>query len=215
MACSMCKNPVTMWKEPQKWIFGRQLELCHTCYAFHILQKERPQEAYFKCLDCEGEFLKDYSKPWASICYPCWKKRKEMGAVPLIVIKENLEKERKEKEMKARLFTSFRNLIKEEDILQKDKLKFISYLERTQPDPHEVVTFEMYPLEIKGSTIKSKMVQCPQYISECKWHNTRLKIHSETRAEVDNLPWEQTVNVICETCLALLNKGYEIGRAHV
>lgn len=208
MACLMCKNPVTIWSEPQKWIYGKQLELCHSCYAFHILGKPRAEECFYVCADCGKKFLKDYTKPWASICFECWKRRKSYGEVPFIVIKENLEKERKQKEDLARLFTSFRSLIPNHLECEKEKLKFLGQLEISQPNPRDVVTFEMYPLEIGGSTIKGKMIECPQYPSECKYHNTRLKIHSETRAEIDNLDFEKAVMVICETCLALMNKGY-------
>jgi hypothetical protein len=167
-----------------------------------------PSEKFFICQDCGKSILKDVTKQWAKICYPCWKRRQLLGNVPLVVIKEKLNKELEEKEMKARLFSAFREKLDNPKEMINKKLKFLLKMEKYQLNPSDVVSFEMYPIEMNGETIRSKRIECPMYEKECKWHNTRLKINSETRAEIDNLPREQAQLVISEICLALINKGY-------
>lgn len=207
MPCLFCKNPKCMWAD-NVWIYGKPLELCHSCYAFYTYGNKISKDKFFECSLCGKLVLKDFSKSWATTCFDCWKIGKNKGNVPFIVLKEELEKIRKDKEEKAKLFAMFRSLRPNSKELIKQKIEFLGKLESLEPNPLDIITFEMYPLEIGGETIKSKKIECPLYSSECKWHNTRVRIKTETRAEVDNLPYEQAFQVISEICLALINKGY-------
>lgn len=208
MECFFCKNPKVVWKDEQIRFYGKVLGLCPNCYKYFILNKPKNPALFFKCEDCKKDFLRDFSKPWAKICYPCWKKRKEIGDVPLIVIKEKIEAIKEEKLKKAKIIANHRNLIDNTKESIQNKLNFLQKLECIVNDTKEIVSFEMYPEEINGSTIKSKKCVCPQYENEVEYHNTRLKIKSETRAEIDTLPIEDSIKIIDEICGALKAKGY-------
>jgi len=208
MKCFFCNNPKSVWEESRVKFYGKPLSLCASCYKYFILGKPKDKELLFTCQDCNKTFFIDFSKNWANLCYPCWKKRKEIGNVPLIVIKEKLKEIKEEKQKKAKIIAYYRSLIENDKESITKKLNFLQKLECIVPETKDVVSFEMYPEEINGSTIKSKKCVCPQYEHEVEYHNTRLKIKSETRAEIDNLPFDDAVKIIEEICEALKIKGY-------
>jgi len=97
---------------------------------------------------------------------------------------------------------AFLNLRKEHfkslDIKQKEKLeKFITKFLAKK----DFNVLEMYQYE--GDVIKNSE-RIPQYLKEYIYCNTRTKLLSETRAEIDTLPFEKSVDVICKICLELL-----------
>lgn len=66
--------------------------------------------------------------------------------------------------------------------------------------------FEMYPADNSDGMVKTKKI-IPQYFKEyTHYANTRTQITSETRAEVDKLPLEQAIELICEICDSLIQK---------
>ena len=60
----------------------------------------------------------------------------------------------------------------------------------------DVRTCEMYP-DGKGDVLKSKLI-IPQFEHESKYHNTRTQMLTETRAEIDKLPYEKALKVLGE-----------------
>jgi len=207
MACLHCRNPVTVWAD-NKWFYGKQLALCAECKRFHFEGIPRPKSSYFKCKVCNEDFLKNYEKPWADMCYKCWKKIKGFGQVPLIVIKEKLDEEDKIKYLKASVLHECRKRLNISVDTINEVMDHINYLYRITLYPEEIKTFEMYPVDFEGNMIRSKICITPQYPSEFKYHNTRFKILTETRAEIDVLELEKAQLIITEIISSLIYKGY-------
>lgn len=82
--------------------------------------------------------------------------------------------------------------------LQNKKTKILKWL--LVRDPNFKV-LEMYPKNVYGKK------QIPQYSWEYQFANTRTQIPSETRAEIDVLDINQSINLVCEICLSLINKN--------
>ncbi len=85
--------------------------------------------------------------------------------------------------------------------LQDKRQKFFNFI--TQLDLIIPEVFEMYQTE--EDVIKSKKI-IPQYFSKSIFANTRTKTLSETRAEIDKVPFEKAIDIICEICSALIRK---------
>ncbi len=85
--------------------------------------------------------------------------------------------------------------------LQQKRAKFLQWLCGREIKLPEV--FEMY--ENEGETIYGKKI-IPQYLNEYLFANTRTKLFSETRAEIDKLPLDKAVDILCEICLQLIRQ---------
>ncbi len=66
-----------------------------------------------------------------------------------------------------------------------------------------IKTLEMYPDET--DELKSE-IKSYQFFN--KWHNTRTKSLSETRLEIDKLPFKKSIVIIIETISNLVNKKF-------
>ena len=88
--------------------------------------------------------------------------------------------------------------------LKKRRDKFINWLLTKNWNP-TIKVFEMYPYE--NDVLKNEP-RIPQYKKEYVFCNTRLKTHSETRAEIDNLPFDKTIRIITDICLELMKYKY-------
>ena len=84
--------------------------------------------------------------------------------------------------------------------LKKKRQKFLDWLLGWNINP-SVEVLEMY--SNGKETIKIKK-QIPQYLKEYYYCNTRKKIPTETRAEIDKLELEKAIEVICKICLELI-----------
>ena len=104
--------------------------------------------------------------------------------------------------IKAKKILSFREKSKANDSkeLQEKRLKFLSWL---FSQDQRLRVLELY--QDGGEVIKSKQ-QIPQYIHEFKFCNTRTKINQETILEVDKLPFDKMMFLICETIASLIRK---------
>ena len=76
---------------------------------------------------------------------------------------------------------------------------FQNWIENYNPKPDFL---EIYPFE--DDIIKSKISDF-QYPS--KWINTRTKFKSETCAETDKLPFDNSIELMCDICLELIKKS--------
>lgn len=91
------------------------------------------------------------------------------------------------------------------DINLKNKRdKFISWMLVKNWNPPLKVC-EMYKHDDK---ILKNSWRIPQYPHEYSYCNTRFKLPSETRAEIDNLPFDKAIDLICKICLELMKNGY-------
>lgn len=86
---------------------------------------------------------------------------------------------------------------------QKLRDKLLGWLSVNNWNP-SISTCEMYP-DKKGDIIKSQE-QVYNYFN--KNHNTRTKIPSETCLEIDKLPFNKTIAIICEVCLSLIRSMF-------
>ena len=68
-----------------------------------------------------------------------------------------------------------------------------------------VMVWEMYSFDNKQGSISSKP-RIPIYFKDFSWANTRLKLQSETRAEIDKLPFEKAMAIMREIISALIRK---------
>ncbi len=85
--------------------------------------------------------------------------------------------------------------------LQEKRLKFLSWL---FAEDQRLRVLELYPGE--KEVIKSKG-QIPQYLKEFEYCNTRTKINQETILEVDKLPFDKMMFLMCETIASLIRKN--------
>lgn len=81
--------------------------------------------------------------------------------------------------------------------------KLLNYLSEHTQFCRNFKVLEMYPQESEDP-IKSKI---ETYNFFNRWHNTRTKIPSETRAEIDKLPAIKAQEVIAIICSNLMEKG--------
>lgn len=87
--------------------------------------------------------------------------------------------------------------------LQQRRLKL---MKRILVWAYDLEVCEMYPFDCEEGSVKSKPT-IPQYFHEFPFANTRTKIKSETRAEIDKLEFEKAVKIICEICLELIRRN--------
>ncbi len=104
---------------------------------------------------------------------------------------------------KANLIKQFRKEFDKVDTeeLRKKRHKFLNWLfnqDRTMR------VLELYPT--KEEVIKSKS-QIPQYLHEYGNCNTRLKTNNETCLDIDKLPYDKMMFLICETIASLQRKN--------
>ncbi len=80
------------------------------------------------------------------------------------------------------------------ELIEKRK-KFMNWLLVKNPD---LRVLEMYDDELKSKE------RIPQYFNEWKYCNTRTKIATETRVEIDRLPFDETMKIMCEIIKILM-----------
>jgi len=101
---------------------------------------------------------------------------------------------------KAQLIKTNRSLAKDSLELQRKREKFLEWLTCSTIKIPQVL--EMYPNNLYGKK------QIAQYFHEYKFANTRTQISTETRAEIDQLDFEHSIDLICDICLSLIEKQF-------
>lgn len=89
------------------------------------------------------------------------------------------------------------------EALQLKRRAWLDKLSAWNTDPY-IKVLEMYP-QPNDDPIKSK-IESYQFFNPN--HNTRTKTNSETCLEIDKLPFEQTIPIICEICSALIRLNF-------
>jgi hypothetical protein len=97
----------------------------------------------------------------------------------------------------------------ENDIYLDKRIKFIDDLiigKITDVELNEIETLEMY--YYNDGVIKNNIQSPPQFLKHFKFSNTRKKLSTETRAEMDRLPFEKALKLTYEIIFKLIKLNF-------